>query len=420
MLPVIIIFSASVILMILSVLIKKLPKYWIVTSAGALVLLASGLLSPAEAVAGLFSSGAVNPVKILVLFISMAEISIFLDEAGFFSYLAAAAVNRASASQRTMFLALYATVSLLTVFTSNDIIILTFTPFICCFAANCRIDPMPYLFAEFVGANTWSMALVIGNPTNIYLAGVSGIGFAEYFRVMALPAAAAGITAFAVLYLLFRKPLSEKIVFTPAKAEINNRPMAVLGLTVLALCTAALVASSYIGIEMWGIALFFFLCLFAAAFCSRNAKPALRALKRAPFELIPFVISMFLFVLALSKYGITDAIGKALYGGSTLLEYGFLSAVTANLVNNIPMSVLFGALLPPAQGLARTEAVYAAIAGSNIGAFLTPIGALAGIMWLSILKNNGIKLSFARFSLYGAATALPTMAVTLLSLYLVF
>lgn len=58
-------------------------------------------------------------------------------------------------------------VAILTIFTSNDIVILTFTPFICYFSKNAKINPIPYLVAEFA-ATTYSMMLIIGNPTNIY------------------------------------------------------------------------------------------------------------------------------------------------------------------------------------------------------------------------------------------------------------
>ena len=118
--------------------------------------------------------------KILVLFISMTLLSIFLDELGFFRFLASVALKRAGKNQFKLFFLLYATVSVLTVFTSNDIIILSFTPFVCYFAKNARINPLPYLAAEFVAANTWSMALIIGNPTNIYLVTAAGGDFSSY------------------------------------------------------------------------------------------------------------------------------------------------------------------------------------------------------------------------------------------------
>ena len=180
-----------------------LPSYPIVALIGALALLVSGLLPISELASGLTSAGAVNPIKILVLFFSMTSLSVYLDEVGFFSYLAAAALRRSGGRQLRLFILLYLLVSILTVFTSNDVIILTFTPFICYFTKSARINPLPYLVAEFVAANTWSMALVIGNPTNIYLAQNAGIEFFPYLQVMLCPTLLAGLVSLGMLLLLF-------------------------------------------------------------------------------------------------------------------------------------------------------------------------------------------------------------------------
>ena len=79
------------------------------------------------------------------------------------------------------------------------------------------------------------------------------------------------------------------------------------------------------------------------------------------------------------------------------------------------MSVLFDQIIN-GQNL---YAVYGAIIGSNIGAFLTPVGALAGIMWSKILKNYEVNLSFRKFMVYGSAVAIPTLLLSVLTLALV-
>ena len=158
---------------------KKISIFWLAPLCGAIALTVGGLITPAEIGAGLTGAGDVNPIKILLLFFSMTMMSVYLDEIGFFRLLAHKVLGRAKGSQTTLFFLLYGLVSVLTVFTSNDIIVLTFTPFICHFAKSARIDPLPYLVSEFVAANTWSMALIIGNPTNIYLAYYRGSGSAR-------------------------------------------------------------------------------------------------------------------------------------------------------------------------------------------------------------------------------------------------
>ena len=426
MIPSIIICGVACLLMILSVLFLptvrigkiKLDTYWLVALLGAAVLLISGQADVSRVGAALVSNDAINPIKILVLFISMTILSIFLDELGFFSYLANVTLKRAKTSQTKLFLYLYLTVSVLTVFTSNDVIILSFTPFICYFAKNARISPMPYLAAEFVAANTWSMMLVIGNPTNIYLSQAYGINFVEYTKVMLLPTLAAGTVAFLALFLLYRKKLAEPISGEPTEARITDKPQLTVGLIHLAVCTVALAIGSYIGLEMWlvslvaAISLFVFSLGFALA---RKKKPAelLACLKRAPWQLIPFVLGMFVMVIGLSDKGVTAAIADLLGEGATVIKYGITSFLAANLINNIPMSVLFCSIIENIASGVTAPAVFAAVIGSNIGAFLTPIGALAGIMWSSILKDHGHKFGYLDFLRIGVTVAVPTILAAL-------
>ena len=178
--------------------------YWLPALCGSIFLLLSGTFTAEETWEGLTASGDMNPLKILALFLCLTFLSVYLDELGFFRRLAAVLIGRTGNSGKKLFIGMYGLVSFLTVFTSNDIVVLTFTPVICNFCREEKISPIPYLVGEFVAANTWSLALVIGNPTNIYLSSACGIGFGEYFSVMWLPTLAAGLTSLAVLLLLFQ------------------------------------------------------------------------------------------------------------------------------------------------------------------------------------------------------------------------
>lgn len=416
--------------MILSILvfptikIKKitLGVYWIVALIGALTLALSGLISFREIFEGFTKDSSINPIKILVLFLSMTIMSIFLNEAGFFEYIAIKVLAKAKSSQTMLFLYLFITVSILTIFTSNDIIILTFTPFICYFAKNAKINPIPYLVAEFVAANTWSMALIIGNPTNIYIATAMGIGFIDYAKVMVLPAILSGLVSYFVLYLIFRKKLKEPVCNETHEIKLKDKNMVIIGGIHLALCTICLVISSYIQIEMWLISLGFMLSMGIVSIVTniiRKEKPTtfFKSLKNAPWELVPFVLSMFVLVLAIDKYTLTTQLASLLSNGDIIINYGISSMFVANLMNNIPMSVLFSAISAKASGV-ETIAAFSAIAGSNIGAFLTPVGALAGIMWSNLIKREGIKYSFAEFVKYGFLTGIPAILAAIAGIHI--
>ena len=82
-------------------------------------------------------------------------------------------------------------------------------------------------------------------------------------------------------------------------------------------------------------------------------------------------------------------------------------------------SVMFASIPSFANQLDYYKAIYSIIIGSNIGAFLTPIGALAGIMFTDLVHKQGLKFSFKSFVLYGSVISIPTLVVALTMLYVV-
>lgn len=399
--------------------------YWVVALLGALLLIFTGNCPIKEILSEMTGDSAINPLKILTLFLSMTALSVFLDEVGFFRYLAAKMLSHAGSGQMKLFFMLYGTVSLLTVFTSNDIVVLTFTPFICYFASSAGIDPIPYLVTEFVAANSWSMLLIIGNPTNIYLATAGGIGFLEYFLKMILPAVAAGLVSLLILWLLFRKKLAKPLTALPVNnLRIADKGLLILGILHLGGCTVCVATASFLGLPMWILCLGFALSLFITTgiYCLiRRRKPLeiFHTFFRIPWQLAPFMLSMFVLILTLQRYGITKNISSLLASDYPIFTYGIAAYLTCNIINNIPMSVFFSSVLAPLGGSAGIGATYAVIAASNWGALFTPVGALAGIMWMSILREKNIRFTFMDFTRYGAAVSLPSLLTALFTLHLV-
>ena len=403
----------------------KLDTYWIIAIVGALLLVAATLCPIGEISASWTSNNAVNPLKILILFFSMTVLSIYLDELGLFRLLASIAVNKAKGHQSVLFFVLYFLVAILTIFTSNDIVILTFTPFICFFCKHAKIKALPYLIAEFVAANTWSMMFIIGNPTNIYLATSAGITFLGYLKVMLIPTVIAGLIELLIVFLLFRKQLKEPICNEePEIVHVESKVDLIVGLIHLLVCLVFLIISPYIDIEMWLISL---ICACSLLICSLIIRLIKRkewfylgdCFKRLPYQLIPFILSMSIIVIALNCQGIADKIGESLNHGVLILNYGVSSFVFANIINNIPMSILFSNIPTALTNGEYLKAIYASIIGSNIGAFLTPIGALAGIMFSNLLNKYDMHFSFLDFIKYGAIISVPVLTVALITLAIV-
>ena len=431
MIPTIIIAVTTFVLVILSILLFphikigrfRLDTYWIIALLGAIILLAASLAPIEEVGKQLTSKSAINPIKILVLFFSMTLISVFLDELGLFKYLASVASSKAKENQYILFFIFYFLTAFLTVFTSNDVVILTLTPFICFFAKRSKINPIPYLVSEFVAANTWSLMFVIGNPTNIYLATSAGINFVEYFKVMVVPTIISGLVELGILILLFRKQLKVPLETNELEYQIEDKFPIVVGVIFLFICLVFLVISSYIGIEMYlvsmicALAMLVFMLIYSI-FKKDNISHVGATLLRLPYQLIPFFLSMFVIVVSLNFQGISAKIASFLGQNNTIWVYGYSSYISCNLINNIPMSILFTGLTSSLSGIEQTRAIYASIIGSNIGAFLTPIGALAGIMFSSLVHKNNVRYTFIDFTKYGLIISLPVITVCLGLTYL--
>lgn len=418
-----IISAVTVALIILSVLLfptieilgKKISTYWMIALIGAFTLIMTNSVS-LEKITQSFTAETMNPVKILILFISMTILSIFLDEVGMFRYVAIVSARKFKTSQFRLFFGFYFLISFLTVFTSNDIIILTFTPFICYYTKHARINPVPYLVAEFVAANTWSMFLIIGNPTNIFLASAFNIDFVTYLVHMALPTLFASLVSLAILTLLFYRSLRKEMEYHEEEVPKLNKFLLIVGLIHLIGCTVLIAISSYIGLQMWLITFGFAASLIIITsvynLTKKNVYPyTIDTLRRSPWNLIPFVISMFVIVEALNEGGFTALISSNL--PDNVFAYGYSSVLAANLINNIPMSVLYSNIIGPCVS---SSAAYATIISSNIAAFITPVGALAGIMWMSLLRTYNIKYSFGKFMEYGLIVGVPTVSAALASL----
>lgn len=426
MIPTIIIASITFVLVILSILLfphikigkVKIDTYWIIALLGAIILLAFSFAPVKEVGNQLINNSPMNPLKILVLFFSMTMISIIIDELGLFRYLASVASRNAKGNQFVLFLVLYALTSVLTIFTSNDVVILTMTPFICFFAKRSKINPIPYLVGEFVAANTWSLMFVIGNPTNIYLATSSGITFVDYFKVMSIPTLVGGVFELILLLLIFHKPLKQPLMENEMIYTIEDKVPVIVGVVDLLICLTFLIVSNYLHLEMWYIAaicalsLLIFVLVYSI-FKKKTFEHVVETLKRLPYQLIPFFLSMFVIVVGLKYQGINQHFADFLGNNNTIWVYGYTSFLTSNLINNIPMSILFTDLTSQLLETEFLKGVYASIIGSNIGAFLTPIGALAGIMFSGLVNDNNVRFTFIDFIKYGTIISIPVITVIL-------
>jgi arsenical pump membrane protein len=351
---------------------------------------------------------------------SLAYVCISIDHTGFFEYLALRGAKGAGRSGKKLFVYFFFVSSLLTIFTSNDIVILTLTPIICYFAKYTKADPVPYIIGQFFAANIWSMMLYIGNPTNIIVAQAYYLPFIGYTAWMFFPTITAGLSTLLILFILFRKKIPSNLetpIIDPRSA-IKDKFGAVFGVVCLASTLVLLSSAAFLRIQLWEITLFFAILILIRDVIHdiRNKKkdsgqrfPSISyANRRMPWKIVPFIIGMFILVGALLYSGWVDLLASAISNISTnifisVLFIGIVSTLTCNVMNNQPMTILFTNILLNSSLTSSflIGGMFALIMGSNFGANFTLIGALAGIMWYKIVQNQDVTISFKQFSKYG-------------------
>jgi len=162
------------------------------------------------------------------------------------------------------------------------------------------------------------------------------------------------------------------------------------------------------------------LILFAAALRGRVIDTA-RVLNNAPWQIVIFSLGMYLVIYGLRNAGLTSLLSSALTALSesgvwlAALGTGFLSAFLSSLMNNMP-TVLVGALSidgSTASSLIREAMIYANVIGCDLGPKITPIGSLATLLWLHVLSEKGIRISWGFYFRMGVVMTLPVLFVSL-------
>ena len=150
------------------------------------------------------------------------------------------------------------------------------------------------------------------------------------------------------------------------------------------------------------------------------------ALKGAPWQIVLFSIGMYLVVYGLGNAGLTDYGARALQWLAGQGDFvatigtGFLSAIVASIMNNLP-STLVGALaIDQAQVPAVTQElmVYANVIGNDLGPKFTPIGSLATLLWLHVLAGKGYRIGWGQYMKVGLLITPPVLLATLVALAL--
>lgn len=409
-----------------------LDTYWIPPFIAAVVFLACQFIPARAAIHYLWEFSSLNPIGIIILVFATVYISMFLDTTGFFKMCATWAIKKSGKSGTKLFMLIYFTVAFITILSSNDVAILTFTPFVTYFARAAGINPIPFLFGQFMSANSWGIMLIISNPTNVVIATGFGHSFGYYCKYAVLPSIVAGMTPCIMLYFMFKKQITKDVILKEELASpmtlINSKLDMWVGVIFLAATVLFMAFTSIPGfdVELWVIAgvlaaiLLVYNNIIDIVHCKSPEPSKLKEIfSSLPYSIIPFLLSLFILVSTLTDTGLFDVIGRniaRLTNISTpiaIVVFGVIATIFGNVLNSIPASVALVPIINSLNSPKLLGPIYSSIIGSNLTALFTPLGSLAGIMWIGLLRGNHVKLGFAEFMKIGFIVTPVTLALTL-------
>jgi arsenical pump membrane protein len=217
---------------------------------------------------------------------------------------------------------------------------------------------------------------------------------------MVLPQLAVLAVEYVGLRLVFRADLAAPADEPPAPEE---PPLPRFAVAVLALTLAGFAAASPLGIEPVWVAVAGALVLAVRTVATRRTR-ALDVLLAASPLFCLFVLALGVVVAAVTDRGLGDLVAGLLPAGTSfpaLLGLAAIAAVLANVVNNLPATLVLLAALGPTPA---TGAVLAVLIGVNIGPNLTPVGSLATLLWRRVLAARDTPAPLRTFTVAGLAT----------------
>jgi len=348
------------------------------------------------------------------------------DDDGLFRACGAWMARTSAGSPRRLLVQVFVIASVTTAVLSLDATVVLLTPVVFATAARLQVRARPHVYACTHLANSASLLLPVSNLTNLLAFAASGLAFAHFAALMAVP----WLVAIGVEYVVFSRFFAADLNTGDLNTgDLNMRPhrdrgraeddgdarLPVFTVVVVALTLAGFAGASAAGVNPAWAAFAGAMVLATRALARRRVAPA-SLVRAADLPFLLFVLSLGIVVKAVTDNGLGRALAPLLPGGTSLpalLATAALAAVLANVCNNLPAVLVLLPLAAPSGA----GAVLAVLLGVNIGPNLTYTGSLATLLWRRILAHHGSSPDLGEFTRLGLLTVPAGLVIGVLALW---
>ncbi|HHY73396.1 MAG TPA: arsenic transporter [Bacillus bacterium] len=369
--------------------------------------------------------------------------AIVLESFGFFNWVAEKLAEKAKGSGIRLFWYVNLLCFLMTLFFNNDGSILITTPILVMLLNNMGLknyEKIPYLLSGAIIATASSAPIGVSNIVNLIALKIVDMSLYMHTAMMFVPATLGLLLLVVLLFLRFKKVLPKTIPskitglslpsYHPLKhnpiysSEKNRTRFMIHVLLFVFAVRISLFIASFLSIPVSLMAVIGSLVLLGWRWAYLKIPPG-DMLKKTPWYIIVFAFSMYVIIYGLNNIGLTDwLIGfmRPLVSGSLLnssLFMGILLSVLSNLFNNHP-ALMIGTITLTNLNLDLLSlkiSYLASVIGSDVGSLLLPMGTLATLMWMHIVKRGKVMITWWEYIRVTIVVIPPTVIFTLVVLY---
>jgi arsenical pump membrane protein len=372
-------------------------------------------------------------------FIGIVALSVTLDAMGFFRWAAVRVVRSAGGSGLRLYFYLALLTAAVSVLFANDSAVLILTPIVLEVVTCVGIDSrgrLAYLFSAGLIADTAAMPLITSNPINILSADFFHYSFVQHLVFMGPVAVATILSSMMLVYLFFRKKIPKRYDLNSVDGYAAQKPEISAGMLRVAVATLVAIDVGYVLTSMAKIPVslvicsgaVFLICVYilnmrVSVLPSGERKGLVGLARDINWDIVLFMLSIFLVVQGLEHAGIVEMLSSALLQTSALPAFlgifvpSLVVTVGASFINNWPMTILglFGvqqaAAVAGLGGSAFSGLVFSNVIGNNLGPHFFPLGSLAILMWMECMRRKGVNISLKDYLKVGAVISIAEVLI---------